>query len=162
MTDPIQDLSDRLADMDVTFGDAIATLAQQVAALQQAPVPAVAVVPVPRSWASRAGADEWNELRGWVQGLNDGYSLMNPYSVPGCWASHPGLVEELAALHQAWISAALLQEAGMAAGVGSTDMADWHTRFLWPCLERLKATSQHYQATTCTAAAHNPDTPASR
>jgi hypothetical protein len=43
----------------------------------------------------------WASLRAWVTWLTDRYELAVEDRLPRCWASHPGLVEELAAL-KAW------------------------------------------------------------
>ncbi len=43
----------------------------------------------------------WASLRAWVTWLYDRYELAVEDRLPRCWASHPGLVEELAAL-KAW------------------------------------------------------------
>jgi hypothetical protein len=43
----------------------------------------------------------WAELRAWVTWLHDRYELSVEDRLPRCWARHPGLVEELAAL-KAW------------------------------------------------------------
>jgi hypothetical protein len=44
---------------------------------------------------------EWASLRAWVTWLYDRYELSVEDRLPRCWASHPGLVEELFAL-KAW------------------------------------------------------------
>ena len=41
------------------------------------------------------------ELRAWVTWLHDRYELSVEDRLPRCWASHPGLIEELSAL-KAW------------------------------------------------------------
>jgi len=46
-------------------------------------------------------AAAWAELRAWVAWLYDRYELSAEDRLPRCWASHPGLVEELGAL-KAW------------------------------------------------------------
>jgi hypothetical protein len=40
----------------------------------------------------------WGRLRAWVTWLHDRYELSAEERLPRCWASHPGLVEELYAL----------------------------------------------------------------
>jgi hypothetical protein len=42
-----------------------------------------------------------------VDDLNRGYSISPDYEILPCWPAHPGLVEELAALHSAWIAATI-------------------------------------------------------
>ena len=44
---------------------------------------------------------EWAALRAWVTWLYDRYELATEDRLPLCWASHPGLIEELYAL-KAW------------------------------------------------------------
>ena len=46
-------------------------------------------------------AAAWAELRAWVTWLYDRYELSVEDRLPRCWARHPGLIEELAAL-KAW------------------------------------------------------------
>jgi hypothetical protein len=46
-------------------------------------------------------AAEWAGLRAWVAWLRDRYELTVEERLPRCWAQHPGLIEELAAL-RAW------------------------------------------------------------
>ena len=46
-------------------------------------------------------AAEWSGLRAWVTWLRDRYELSVEERLPRCWALHPGLIEELAAL-RAW------------------------------------------------------------
>lgn len=46
-------------------------------------------------------AATWAELRAWVAWLHDRYELSVEDRLPRCWARHPGLIEELAAL-KAW------------------------------------------------------------
>lgn len=66
-------------------------------------------------------------LRSWVAMLVDRYNLDN--DVPPCWEAHGGAVEELAALHAAWLAAydPLAQPA---------DALSWHEH-LGPALERI-------------------------
>lgn len=149
-----------LLDAIEVLASDIATLQQAVAALQAAP-PAPTPT-VPRSWRDRATSDDWEALSAWVSSLNTSYSLVDAYAIPACWAEHPGLVEELAATHQAWIEAALEQEAGVAAGTGSVAVSVWFSQSLWPSLERLKASSLRYRASSCKSGTHDTDTSASR
>jgi hypothetical protein len=43
----------------------------------------------------------WTQLRAWVTWLHDRYELGVEERLPRCWASHPGIIEELWAL-KAW------------------------------------------------------------
>ena len=55
-------------------------------------------------WDQLAGPDReqaWASLVEWVSWLHDRYELSVEERLPHCWAEHPGLVEELAAL-RAW------------------------------------------------------------
>jgi hypothetical protein len=156
-----------MTQQEQMFLDAIEVLATDIAALQQAVAALQAAPPaptptVPHPWRYRATSDDWDALSSWVSSLGSSYSLVDAYAVPACWAEHPGLVEELAAAHQAWIAAVLEQEAGMTAGTGSTEVSAWFTQSLWPCLERLKASSMRYRATSCKNGLHDSDSPATR
>lgn len=101
--------------------------------------------PTPRRWAARATPEDWDTLVDWVDQLRTGYSLTGDYVVQPCWPGHPGVVEELAALHQAWIEAALTDEQSSSAG--SSGLVAWHDRWLWPTLQRLRSTG--YRITNC-------------
>jgi hypothetical protein len=156
-----------MTQQEQMFLDAIEVLASDIATLQQAVAALQAAPPaptptVPRSWRDRATSDDWEALSAWVSSLNTSYSLVDAYAIPACWAEHPGLVEELAATHQAWIAAVLEQEAGMTAGSGSAEVSAWFTQALWPCLERLKTSAMRYRASSCKSGLHDPDAPATR
>jgi hypothetical protein len=52
-------------------------------------------------WDALAGGPRqaaWDDLVSWVTWLHDRYELSVEERLPHCWAEHPGLVEELAAL----------------------------------------------------------------
>jgi hypothetical protein len=101
--------------------------------------------PKPRRWAARATPADWDALVDWVDELRSTYSLPSGYVVPPCWPAHPGVVEELAGLHRAWVNAVVTEEQ---AGIeGSSAMAAWHDRWLWPTLRRFKAAS--YRISNC-------------
>lgn len=63
----------------------------------------------------------WAALRDWVEWFTARYNL--PVSlIPDCWWRHGGLVEELSALHTAWVAAYDPVDAGYGP-IG------WHERF---------------------------------
>lgn len=99
----------------------------------------------PRRWAARATPKEWNELIDWVDELNSDYSLLSDYTIPPCWPAHAGVVEELAGLWRSWIHAVIND--ARAKKQGSSELTAWHDRWLWPVLDRIKAT--HYRTTNC-------------
>jgi hypothetical protein len=70
-----------------------------------------------------------------VDHLTINYSIRGGDYIPPCWHTHPGVVEELAGLWRAWVAAVIADEE---ATRGATDMAEWHTNSLWPCLRRLQ------------------------
>jgi hypothetical protein len=102
--------------------------------------------PKPRRWAVRATPQDWDALIDWVDDLRSTYSLPNGHVVPPCWPAHPGVVEELAGLHRAWINAVIVDD--QAAAEGSSAAAAWHDRWLWPLLQRFK--SANYRISNCT------------
>jgi hypothetical protein len=99
----------------------------------------------PRRWAARATPQDWDQLIDWVDQLNTDYSILSDHTIPPCWPAHPGVVEELAGLWRAWIHAVIND--ARAKKHGGADLTAWHDRWLWPCLERIKAT--HYRTTNC-------------
>jgi hypothetical protein len=58
-------------------------------------------IPTPTHWprlASADAADEWNQLRAWVESLCRRFSHLDHHVIPRCWWRHNGHVEALAAL----------------------------------------------------------------
>jgi hypothetical protein len=92
---------------------------------------------LPRAWAARATPEDWSQLADWVDWLTGTYSLRERHLVPGCWPAHPGVVEDLAALHAAWRHAMLTDQA--ARDSGSDTGTYWHQHHLFPALERVRA-----------------------
>ncbi len=158
MTDPelpvtLQELHSRVLAGENAVIDAIGKLTARVAALE--PPEGKNTGPAPRRWADRSTAEEWDVLVRWVDDLNRSYSLIEECQIHPCWPAHPGVVEELAALHHAWIIAAIDDartgphpaepaEATTPArparpSKGGTAYAVWHDRALWPFLERIRA-----------------------
>ncbi len=101
------------------------------------------------SWQTMTGgraADAWPELIDWVDELTDRYALDE--TIPPCWYTHGPMVEELHALHLAWLGAY----------TGRPDPADravWHD-LLDRVLHRLREWNRH----GCTPSSHRPDEPA--
>lgn len=71
----------------------------------------------------------WKELTDWVGWIRHRYPLAR--RIPGCWAEHPEVVEELTALWLAWQAAYVEAEAPLTA-------AEWHDRWLSGVLYRLE------------------------
>ena len=63
----------------------------------------------------------WTQLREWVEWLSDRYNL-DLNTVPACWWKHSPLVEELSAIHTAWLASFDSTDAGYGP-IG------WHERF---------------------------------
>jgi len=72
----------------------------------------------------------WKELTDWVAWIRHRYPLAR--KIPGCWAEHPELVEELTALWLAWQGAYQDRDAAL------TAPADWHDRWLPGVLHRVE------------------------
>jgi hypothetical protein len=97
--------------------------------------PPVAPAEPPRAWVDSATAHEWRELAAWVDWLLGTYDLQPSRAVLPCWPAHPGVAEELAALHAAWRAAAAKT------GRSSTPndaLIHWHDRWLHPFLLRQR------------------------
>ncbi len=71
-----------------------------------------------------------DQLDSWTAWLRHRYPLAR--KIPGCWAQHPELVEELTALWLAWQGAYQQPDAPLTAA------ADWHDRWLPGVLHRLE------------------------
>lgn len=152
LTVTLQELHTQVLAGETAVIDAITKLTARVAALE--PPNDKTTTPTPRRWADRTTTDEWETLVRWVDDLNRSYSLIEDYQIHPCWPAHPGVVEELAALHHAWIIAAIddtvtgPRPAEPAEGKkpakparpakGGTAYAVWHDRALWPFLERIR------------------------
>lgn len=109
--------------------------------------------PVALWWRDRATTDDWDELRAWVDELNSSTSLLDQHFIHECWEAHPGVVEEMAGLYEAWRNAMLSQQNGITAGVGSIETSMWFEQALWRTIPRLRA----YGVNRCTVAAHVDD-----
>ena len=97
--------------------------------------------------AARA-ADAWAALVEWVDDQVERYALDE--AIPVCWYAHGAMVEELHALHMAWL--------GAFTGRASqpSDRAYWH-ELLERTLARLRGWNRH----GCAAGAHRVDEPVS-
>lgn len=81
-------------------------------------------IPRPIVWAKLSAADAekaWASLSAWVRQLAARYDL-DGRELPPCWWRHGALVEELTALHGAWLVA--YDDSQSAAA-----MSDWHRVF---------------------------------
>lgn len=61
----------------------------------------------PATWAANATGEDMAALIEWVDGLQAAYELRRDVQIPGCWPTHPGVVEELAGLFGSWRAAAV-------------------------------------------------------
>jgi len=68
------------------------------------------------------------ELEDWVLWVTDRY-VLDHRMIPECWEEHSALVEELSALHTAWVTA-------FAADARGDDPLRWHSDFA-ACRQRL-------------------------
>lgn len=65
-----------------------------------------------RTITDEDAAGEWMLLRAWVEWFTTRYNI--PLStIPNCWWRHDGLVEELSALHTAWVASFDESDAGL-------------------------------------------------
>lgn len=95
--------------------------------------------------AARA-AEAWAALVEWVDSLVDRYALDE--TIPVCWYAHGAMVEELHALHRAWLGAYRGQ------GGQPTERAYWH-ELLARTVARIREWNRH----GCAAGTHRPDEP---
>ena len=89
----------------------------------------------PAAWCWRdlgplARTELMSQLESWTRWLRHRYPLAR--KIPGCWAEHSELVEELIALWLAW------QQAYQEPHPPLTAAADWHDRWLPGLLNRLE------------------------
>ena len=90
--------------------------------------------------------DEWDRLIGFVDWLVDRYGVAE--TVPACWFRHTAMLEELSALHAAWLGAYLDPHAPADAGVA------WHDS-----LERVLQRLREWDRTGCAGGTHREDVP---
>lgn len=94
-----------------------------------------------------AAAEEWTALVEWVDDLVDRYALDE--TVPVCWYAHGAMVEELHALHVAWLAAYHPRST-----TPTADRVGWH-ELLARALARIRAWDRH----GCVGGTHRPDEP---
>lgn len=165
----LEDLTARVEGIEAVVVKAIAELTAKIAALEAEPEPEKAKPPpAPLRWADRADDEGWDGLVKWVDDLNRSYSISSEYQIPPCWPAHPGIVEELHALHMAWIAATIadsrngVQPEEPAEGKkpakpakpakGGGDYSVWHDRALWPFLDRI--VQNRYRIHMCSETTH--------
>jgi hypothetical protein len=122
-------------DLDQLAHDATDTIAGLLARLEDFETRAGAPATSPAAWCWRdlgplAQAELMDQLDTWTAWLRHRYPLAR--RIPGCWARHPELVEELTALWLAWQHAYQQPDAPLTAA------ADWHDRWLPGLLHRLE------------------------
>jgi len=107
---------------DIPLDDLVASLTdgwQDQAARQSPGMLGIRVI----SWRTLEDEDApqvWTDLREWVIWFTHRYNLA-PRKIPPCWFQHGALVEELSALHTAW----LVSYDSLDAGYGPIG---WHER----------------------------------
>jgi len=90
--------------------------------------------------------EEWERLLGFVDWLVDRYGIAE--TVPACWYRHTSMLEELSALHAAWLGAYLDPHALADAGVV------WHDS-----LERVLLRLREWDRTGCAGGTHRDEVP---
>lgn len=103
-----------------------------------------------RNWQTMSVTDAaaaWTALTDWVDHLVDRYALDE--IIPVCWYAHGAMVEELHALHIAWLAA----YAGRSTAP-TADRALWHE-----LLDRARARIREWDRHGCTGGTHRPDDP---
>lgn len=93
--------------------------------------------PVP--WTDRATAQQWHDLAKWIDWLTHTYEFKTGFQIYPCWPAHPGIVEELSALWDAWRDAAGRAPVDGSPAGDNDALAFWHDRYLAPMLHRLHA-----------------------
>lgn len=91
------------------------------------------------AWNDRATPQQWHDLAAWVDWLIETYEFRAEARIYPCWPAHPGVVEELAALWDAWRDAAGRAVADGAPPGDNDALAFWHDRYLAPTVHRLHA-----------------------
>lgn len=141
--DVVVEVDERLTALELRAGD------RQGTGDGSEPAAAGETKPDPVSWGGCARVGDLEQLAAWVDWLCATYDLNPETAILPCWPAHPGVVEELAALHSAWRSAArssgLTTAAQSATGEDSEAMIYWHDRWMHPCLPRLRGVFQAKQ-----------------
>ena len=104
-------------------------------------------------WTSRSAnldlhAERLDQLTQWLEWANATFLPARTPSrsrpVPDCWRNHPGVVEELLALHAAWVAAYTTTDP-------NDTMIAWHDRWVEPCMTRVYST---YALSSCLETGH--------
>ncbi|MFF5325119.1 hypothetical protein ACFY2Y_15500 [Janibacter hoylei] len=126
-----------------TTSEEIEATATALAGVQKmlAPTPDAPAIEGPgvAPWTERATAQQWHDLATWVDWLCHNYEFRAEVQIYSCWPAHPGIVEELAALWDAWRDAAGRAAVDGAPPGDNDALAFWHDRYLAPCVHRLHA-----------------------
>lgn len=119
----------------------LAELQKMLAPTTDAPTAAAPTADGPSvvPWIERATAQQWHDLAAWVDWLIETYEFRAELQIYSCWPAHPGIVEELAALWDAWRDAAGRAVADGAPPGDNDALAFWHDRYLAPLVHRLHA-----------------------
>jgi hypothetical protein len=122
-------------DLDQLANEATDTIAGLLARFEDLESRAGAPAASPAAWCWRdlgthAHTELMDQLEAWTAWLRHRYPLTR--KIPGCWAQHPELVEELTALWLAWQGAYQQPDPPLTAA------ADWHDRWLPGVLHRLE------------------------
>jgi hypothetical protein len=123
------------ADLDRLANEATDTIADVLARLEYLEASPSNSSTTPAAWCWRdlgphAQTELMAQLAAWTAWLRHRYPLAR--KIPGCWAQHPELIEELTALWLAWQGAYQQPDAPL------TTAADWHDRWLPGLLQRLE------------------------
>ena len=90
--------------------------------------------------------EEWDRITEFADWLVERYGIAE--TVPACWYRHPPLLEELSALHAAWLGAYVDPDAVADAGVA------WHDN-----LEKVLQRVREWDRTGCAGGTHRDDIP---
>jgi hypothetical protein len=129
---------DDLTHAVTTIDTAVADIARALTALANDTGPTAAPLDGVGPWTACgsdpcAHADAVDALGDWLAWAQP--VLLAPrlgaWTLPDCWRHHPGAVEELLALHAAWLAA-------HQPTTPSDGPIAWHDRWLAPCLHRIK------------------------
>jgi hypothetical protein len=123
------------ADLDQLANEAADTVAGLLTRLEDLESRPGAAAASPAAWCWRdlgphAKTELMDQLETWTAWLRHRYPLAR--RLPGCWARHPEVVEDLTALWLAWEGAYQQPDAPLTAA------ADWHDRWLPGVLHRLE------------------------
>jgi hypothetical protein len=141
----LSDLADQVAELDLLVREIAVGTEEEIAGLKTAMAELGRVVAgrssaaKPVAWLQYATRKDWQALADWIDWLVLSYELQPSRTILPCWPAHPGVVEELAALRQAWLEAATRGRDR----IPNDAMIFWHDRWLHPCTIRLREVSQY-------------------